>query len=98
MEMTIEMPRVESCDVSACIYNVESACHAKAITVGNGVAPGCDTYMHASQHVRNASVLAGVGACKVGGCEFNNDYECGASSIEVGARADGVFCMTYEPI
>lgn len=96
MEITLEMSMIKSCNVSECSYNLNSACHAKAITVGDGENPGCDTYMHASKHVRSTSLHAGVGACKVGGCQHNSDFECGAESIEVGSCGGGVFCMTYE--
>lgn len=96
MEITLEMPMIESCNVSECTYNRDSACHAKAITVGDGETPGCDTYMHASKHVRNTSLCAGVGACKVSGCRHNSDFECGADQIEVASCGGGVFCTTYE--
>jgi hypothetical protein len=95
MEITLDMPMIDACDVSACSYNLNAACHAKAITIGDGASPGCDTYLHASQHVHNTTLRAGVGACKVGGCQFNSDFECGAGSIRVGGRGEGVFCMTY---
>jgi len=96
MEITLEMPMIESCNVSECTYNLNSACHAKAITIGDGKTPGCDTYMHASKHVRNASLCAGVGACKVSGCQHNSDFECSAERIEVASCGGGVFCTTYE--
>jgi hypothetical protein len=95
MEITIEMPMIDACDVAECTYNRNAACHAKAITIGDGVTPGCDTYMSGSRHVKNAERRAGVGACKVSGCQYNNDFECGAGSVSVGLRSDGVFCMTY---
>jgi len=96
MEITLEMPMIGSCNVSQCTYNLNSACHAKAITIGDGQTPGCDTYMHGSKHVRNTSLCAGVGACKVSGCHHNTDFECGAERIEVASLGGGVFCTTYE--
>jgi hypothetical protein len=98
MEITLDMPMIEVCNVSACTYNLNLACHAKAITVGDGVTPGCDTYMHSSRHVSNAATKAGVGACKVSACRHNTDFECGADSINVGSRDEGVFCMTFKAI
>jgi hypothetical protein len=98
MEVTLDMPMIEGCDVLACTYNLNAACHAKAITIGDDATPGCDTYMHASEHVHNASLRAGVGACKVSSCQHNSDFECGAEGIHVGARGSGVFCMTFRAI
>lgn len=97
MEITVEMPMIKNCDVSECVYNVKSACHAKAITVGDGVHPGCDTFMKASGHVKNSGIKAGVGACKVTGCNYNSDFECSAEGITVSQQAGMVHCMTYMP-
>ena len=97
MEILIDMPMIKSCDVSECAYNLNSACHAKAITIGDGVSPGCDTFMSASGHVRNSKIKAGVGACKVNGCTYNSDFECSAESIRVSHEKDRVLCMTYMP-
>ena len=97
MEILIEMPLIKRCDVAECSYNLDSTCHAKAITVGDGVSPGCDTFMQAGSHVRNKQIKAGVGACKVGGCGHNADFECTAESISVSQEAGKVMCMTYMP-
>lgn len=95
MEILIEMPLIKHCDVSGCAYNLNAACHAKAITIGDGVSPGCDTFMSASSHVRNKQIKAGVGACKVGGCTHNIDLECSAENISVSQKGGMVQCMTY---
>lgn len=95
MEILIEMPLIQQCDVEGCVYNLNAACHAKAITIGDGVSPGCDTYMRAGSHVRNKQIRAGVGACKVGGCSHNADLECSAESITVSQEGGKVLCMTY---
>ena len=97
MEITVEMPLIKKCDVAECIYNVKAACHAKAITIGDGVHPGCDTFMKGSGHVRNAGIKAGVGACKVAGCNYNADFECSAASINVSQQGGVVHCMTFMP-
>ena len=96
MEITLEMPVIERCDATECTYNLNTACHAKAITVGDGITPGCDTFMHGSRHVKDGSLRGGVGACKVSGCKHNIDYECGAEQIQVSNRGNNVFCMTYQ--
>lgn len=93
---TIDMPDVAACDVADCAYNKEGGCHARAITVGDGVHPGCDTFLRAQEHSRR-SEGAGVGACKVKGCRYNDDYECQANAIRVGRRLDVVECMTFAP-
>jgi hypothetical protein len=40
---------------------------------------------------------AGVGACKVRGCTFNNDLECMADNIKVGFHGAMIHCLTYRP-
>lgn len=95
MELMIEMPAISSCDVAECVYNVRSACHAKAITIGDGAHPGCDTFLKGSGHVKTTTVNAGVGACKVSGCGHNSDFECCADSIDVSHQGGMIHCMTY---
>lgn len=97
MELKIEMPLIKKCDVGECVYNIQSACHAKAITIGDSVNPGCDTFMKAGGHVRNSAIKAGVGACKVSGCNYNTDFECSADSISVSQHGSMIHCMTYMP-
>ena len=95
MEMTIEMPFVESCTINECAYNKSNKCHARAITIGDGVHPGCDTsFLDATTHTRS-KIMAGVGACKVTNCRFNSDLECDADSISVSMKKDSIQCMTY---
>lgn len=36
MRLTIDMPLVAGCTIYACAYNVDDACHARAITIGAG--------------------------------------------------------------
>jgi len=97
MKITIEIPVVSECSIVECSYNAGSACHAKAITIGNGVHPGCDTFLHMSAHVRERQRRSGVGACKVIACRFNDDLECGADAISVGRAAQEVACLTFVP-
>lgn len=97
MKMTIQMPAVENCSVSECAYNSDSSCHAKAITVGDGSNPHCDTYMDDGHSQTHLNVQAGVGACKVSGCEHNVDLECMADSVSLTMLDDGVNCETYTP-
>ena len=95
MKMTIDMPTVSTCDMSECAYNIDKACHARAITVGDGVHPGCDTFFSNATHTNENKRIAGVGACKIAACRHNNDFECMAESIAVGREKSGVGCLTY---
>lgn len=97
MKITLDIPNVSDCQVTECAYNRDQACHARAITIGNGVTPGCDTFFKTDSHVNNISSQAGVGACKVSGCRYNDDLECQASNIQVGFSGDSVHCLTYTP-
>ena len=94
--VTIEMPQVLKCAAAKCAYNTSGACHAKAITIGDQINPDCDTFFSANAHTKNEHILAGVGACKVGACKFNKDYECTADSIRVGFSGENVQCLTYQ--
>ena len=96
MKMTIDMSEVSKCSVNQCAYNLNSRCHAKAITVGDQIRPECDTFFTAASHSRDVNYKAGVGACKVSGCLFNKDYECSAGAIEVGKNSNEVRCLTYK--
>ena len=96
MEMTINMPFVETCAIRECGYNKDNKCHARAITIGDGIHPGCDTsFLGAPTHTQ-ASSVAGVGACKVTSCNFNNDLECNADSIAVNMVRNSIQCITYQ--
>lgn len=94
-QLSIEMPLVAECTVNECAYNTANACHARAITVGDRVHPGCDTFLSGSGHSK-AQRSAGVGACKVSGCQYNDDYECVTDQIKVGHAHDSICCLTYQ--
>ena len=96
MKITLEMPNVQACDVRACAYNVDETCHARAITVGDGVHAACDTFFFSNLHTRsNTAHKAGVGACKVTACRYNSDLECSAEAIRVGIHDSHADCMTF---
>jgi len=95
--MTIDMPIVSECLASECAYNVNMNCHARAITVGNSMHAGCDTFFSGSGHTKAAARTAGVGACKSTDCKFNEDLECMTESIRVAPNGQAVNCMTYTP-
>jgi len=95
-KFSIEMPQVNQCEVSNCVYNVKNMCHARAITVGDGVKAMCDTFFNATAHSKGKYV-AGVGACKVAACTFNSDYECQAEGITIGTEGSNAKCLTFAP-
>lgn len=96
-KLPVQMTEVQSCSVTSCAYNANSACHAKAITIGDERTPECDTFFASITHARDVGVTAGVGACKVAGCQFNKDFECTAGNIRVGTSGNCVCCLTYQP-
>jgi hypothetical protein len=91
---TIDMPDVDACDARDCAFNKGGNCHARAITVGDGVHPGCDTFLPSGEHSRRTD-RASVGACKVKGCKYNDDLECQAQAIRLGRRSNGIECLTF---
>lgn len=95
--MLVEMPVISSCAVSDCAYNTRDTCHARAITVGDGVHPGCDTFLDSGADSQDDSHVGGVGACKVSGCQHNHELSCRADTIEVGRSGSDVRCMTFTP-
>lgn len=96
-KITIEMPNVSECTVTECAYNTEQKCHARAITVGDGSNPMCDTFFQSPTHTSATGIIAGVGACKVSICKFNEQFECQAQSIKVGHKQGDVECLTFSP-
>lgn len=97
MKLTIEMPVVTRCTVSECAYNVSVGCHARAVTVGDGANPGCDTFLPGTRHTHDTTNMAGVGACKVESCKYNKEFECSAEGINVGGHNSRVLCLTFSP-
>ncbi len=95
MQITVEMPLIKKCDVTECVYNARSSCHAKAITIGDNIKPNCDTFMEGTGHIMNSGIKAGVGACKVSGCTYNSDFECSAESINISQQGGTIHCMTF---
>jgi hypothetical protein len=91
----IEMPVITECQVSTCAYNVNKNCHARAITVGDSIHPGCDTFLKGPRHTSHPEQIAGIGACKTSICKFNDDFECMADSVKVGMVKNEANCMTF---
>lgn len=100
MEKCIETSDVARCSVPECAYNRNGHCYARAITIGDGGHPQCDTYHSANGHVPRQAQTAGVGACKSFSCRHNDDYQCTAEKIYVGWAEDFHYigCLTYAHI
>jgi hypothetical protein len=96
MKMTLEMPCIQDCSVSACTYNHDQSCHARAVTIGDGAHPGCDTFFSNGSHCKSKS-MAGVGACKISTCMHNADFECQAGEVSIGMGGGGACCTTFSP-
>lgn len=94
----MDMPKVTQCDVIQCAYNKDKNCHAIAITIGHGSHPHCDTFCEmGSSKGGDMTAIAGVGACKVAECRYNEALECHASGIRVGHLIDEIDCQTFSP-
>lgn len=94
-KLIIEMPLVSECSIKKCAYNVNSGCHAKAITIGDIQNPGCDTFFPSEKHSEATKRIAGVGACKVSSCRHNKNFECTTENISVGYDQNKANCLTY---
>ena len=98
MKITFDIPNVQVCEVKSCAYNNGGqTCHARAITIGDGIHAACDTFFVSDRHTRNTSDMAGVGACKVTSCRHNSDLECSAETIRVGLHDSHADCLTFAP-
>jgi hypothetical protein len=93
----MKMPKVLSCDETACAYNREKNCHALAITVGDSGCPMCDTCIKSNVKGGDESSLGSVGACKNEQCDYNSSLECTASNIKIGRHGGHADCMTFTP-
>jgi len=92
----MDMTKVKSCNAIGCAYNQDNACHATAITIGHGKThPRCDTLYESSFKGGYPKVTAGVGACRVPDCKFNESLECKATDIAVGHQKNEVDCLTF---
>lgn len=92
----MEVPPVRNCEVTDCAYNSGTACHAWAITIGDGTTPKCDTFFHFKNKGGDPETIASIGACKVSGCQFNKKLECQASEVVVGFREHEADCLTFK--
>lgn len=94
-KILLEMPIVSMCSASACAYNSNSNCHARAVTIGDLTRPGCDTFVGGAHHIRETKQIAGIGACKMENCKFNYDLECMAENVQIDMVSIEVNCTTF---
>lgn len=96
MQVSTTIPEVMLCTVGECAYNAGNGCHARAITIGDGSTPACDTLFCGAPRVQAKNIHGGVGACKIINCAHNKDLECTADSIAVGLVTGSVNCLTFD--
>ena len=92
----MEMSMVMKCEVDDCAYNMDNCCHTTAITIGDSMHPGCDTFCLSTIKGGDISKMAGVGACKVSACKYNTRLECQAQGISVGYYGQDPDCLTFK--
>lgn len=95
--MKVSMPSITRCEVNECAYNNDKNCHASAINVGGpgDACPKCDTYFSADSKGGHKNRIAGLGACKVGACKFNELFECVAPGVQVKLHENHADCITF---
>jgi|WetSurMetagenome_2_1015567.scaffolds.fasta_scaffold40242_4 hypothetical protein len=91
----MKMSEILDCDVEQCAHNKDEKCNALAINVG-GSGPVCHAFVKAAAKCVQPAVTAGVGACKMKDCEFNDCLSCTASGIDVHWRNGQAICDTYK--
>ncbi|SDT79092.1 protein of unknown function [Actinoplanes derwentensis] len=94
MTQMLNMPRVQACTATGCGYN-HNGCTAFAITISESNS-ACGTFAGAGLSGGMGIATAQVGACKRADCKYNDNLECQAPAITVGASADLADCLTYE--
>ncbi|WP_182875976.1 DUF1540 domain-containing protein [Microbispora sp. H10670] len=93
----MEMPVVNRCEATSCVYNRDRRCHATAITVGDLSHAHCDTFFTTAGPGGDQQTVGRVGACKMYDCRHNVALECQAPGIDIGYVQDEADCMTYAP-
>ncbi len=86
--------RVMSCQMSDCLFNHDSHCHAIAITIQNR-SPVCRTCLKASSKNGVSGVKCSVGACREFQCRYNQGLNCMAEGIKVGPHKNNAYCLTF---
>lgn len=93
---TMSLPIVNTCSADGCAYNHDHDCHAGAILVLENTA-ACATYFTNDGAKGGVPDTGHVGACHRVDCVHNENLECGAESVEIGAGGDVADCLTFQP-
>ena len=96
----MQMPHVQTCDMTDCAYNKHRQCHAKAVTIGDEQDPMCDTFWSRKDTKGTAgdpTRMGHVGACHMSTCLYNDRLQCAAEGVTVGHRNKTAQCMTFNP-
>jgi len=86
--------RVIACEMSECLFNHGSSCHAIAITIQNRF-PVCNTCLKASSKNGVSGLDCAVRACREFDCQYNHRLTCTADGIKVGPHKKQAYCMTF---
>jgi len=90
--------KVNACNVSDCVYNSNSSCHALAITIDDPTPATCSTYKKAENGESGGAEaqIANIGACKAAGCMHNENLMCTAGEVTIGVKDGKVSCLSYQ--
>ncbi|MDO5701596.1 MAG: hypothetical protein Q4P36_09050 [Bowdeniella nasicola] len=83
------VPVVDTCESTDCSYN-HDGCTAFAMTMAD---EGCATFIDLGTRGGLDRVTAKVGACQRADCAFNENLECSADAVRVGAG--DAECLTF---
>jgi hypothetical protein len=94
----MKMPSVSKCEAARCAYNIGYLCRAMAITIGGIESRRCNTFCEFMMDTKggDASIIAGVGACKCSACIYNVSLECQGPEIRVGYKDGKAQCLSFQ--
>jgi hypothetical protein len=98
--MKDQMPPIMQCEAKECAFNRTSKCYAFAIKVGGteDLRPKCDTFFKTRTECGKDDIGAGVGACKVLTCKFNELLLCRAPNVNVQVYNGQAECASYKSL
>ncbi len=90
----MDITPIMACNMSICAYNMNNVCHTPGINVGAHAE--CNTYTHGSSKAGFQEITGGIGACLASECQFNEQLECRASSINVTSHDRHADCEKFQ--
>lgn len=95
-----QMPPIVQYEEKECGFHRTSKCNAFAITVGGpeDLRPNCDTFFQTKTQCGKVNIFAGVGACKVLTCRFNELLMCLAPDVKIQVYNGQAECATYRSL